>query len=99
MKIFLKIEQYSGPQPFEHWVSRIAVTTCYDWLRRSKARPLVSYSDLSDAEVFQLSPDRDAGRGRFARDAVAEQDPFRRWLRNHGFRVYRATHAETVVTK
>ena len=51
MKIFLKIEQYSGPQPFEHWVSRIAVTTCYDWLRKHKARPLVSYSDLSEAEV------------------------------------------------
>lgn len=51
MKIFLKIDQYSGPQPFEHWVSRIAVTTCYDWLRKHKARPLVTYSDLSDAEV------------------------------------------------
>ena len=51
MKVFLKIDQYSGPQPFDHWVSRIAVTTCYDWLRKHKARPLVSYSDLSDAEV------------------------------------------------
>ena len=51
MKIFLKIEQYAGPQPFEHWVSRIAVTTCYDWLRKHKARPLVAYSDLSEAEV------------------------------------------------
>ncbi len=51
MKIFLKIEQYSGPRPFDHWVSRIAVTTCYDWLRKQRARPLVSYSDLSDAEV------------------------------------------------
>lgn len=51
MKVFLKLEQYSGPQPFEHWVSRIAVTTCYDWLRKHKARPLVCYSDLSEAEV------------------------------------------------
>jgi len=51
MKIFLKIEQYTGPQPFEHWVSRIAVTTCYDWLRKQRSRPLVTYSELSEAEV------------------------------------------------
>jgi RNA polymerase sigma-70 factor (ECF subfamily) len=51
MKIFLKLDQYSGPQPFEHWVSRIAVTTCYDWLRRHRARPLVSFADLNEAEV------------------------------------------------
>ena len=51
MKIFLKIEQYTGPQPFEHWVSRIAVTTCYDWLRKQRSRPLVTSSELSEAEV------------------------------------------------
>lgn len=51
LKIFLKIDQYKGPQPFDHWVSRIAVTTCYDWLRKYKARPLVAYSDLSEGEV------------------------------------------------
>ncbi len=51
MKIFLKIEQYTGPQPFDHWVSRIAVTTCYDWLRKQRSRPLVTYSELSEAEV------------------------------------------------
>ena len=39
LKIFLKIDQYKGPQPFDHWVSRIAVTTCYDWLRKHRARP------------------------------------------------------------
>ena len=51
LKIFLKIEQYRGPQPFDHWVSRIAVTTCYDWLRKQRVRPLVAYSDLSEPEV------------------------------------------------
>lgn len=65
MKIFLKIEQYSGPQPFDHWVSRIAVTTCYDWLRKRKARPLVSYSDLSEAErkiITRTLKTEDAGQ-------------------------------------
>ena len=51
LKIFLKIDQYRGPQPFHHWASRIAITTCYDWLRKHRARPLVSFADLSDAEV------------------------------------------------
>ena len=60
LKIFLKIEQYRGPQPFEHWVSRIAVTTCYDWLRKHRIRPLVTYSDLSEAEVEILEKSRQA---------------------------------------
>ena len=51
MKTFLKLEQYRGPQPFPHWVSRLAVTTCYDWLRKRRARPLHSYSDLSESEA------------------------------------------------
>ena len=58
MKIFLKIEQYRGLQPFDHWVSRIAVTTCYDWLRKHKARPLVAYSDLSEGEVEIIEKSR-----------------------------------------
>ena len=58
MKIFLKLGQYRGLQPFEHWVSRMAVTTCYDWLRRHKARPLVAYSDLSEAEAEIIEQNR-----------------------------------------
>lgn len=55
MKIFLKIDQYRGPQPFEHWASRLAVNTCYDWLRKRRARPLVSYSDLSEKESEMIA--------------------------------------------
>lgn len=50
-KIFLKLDQYAAKQPFEHWVSRITINTCYDWLRRKKARPLVSYSDLGETQA------------------------------------------------
>ena len=49
-KIFLKLDQFAGKQPFAHWVSRLTINTCYDWLRRQKARPLVSYSDLGDTQ-------------------------------------------------
>ena len=50
LKMFLKLGDYRGDQPFEHWVSRIAVTTSYDWLRKIKARPAITHADLSDAE-------------------------------------------------
>jgi RNA polymerase sigma-70 factor (ECF subfamily) len=51
LKVFLKIEQYKATSPFEHWVSRIAVTSCYDWLRKKKSRPLFTFSDLSEEEA------------------------------------------------
>jgi len=51
VKMFLRLEQFRGLSPFEHWVSRMGVTTCYDWLRKRKARPLQSYSDLNETEA------------------------------------------------
>lgn len=54
LKVFAKLHQFRGPQPFSHWVSRISVTTCYDWLRRQKARPAVMASDLSEPERHAL---------------------------------------------
>lgn len=50
LKVLLKLHQYHGPQPFGHWVSRLAVTTSYDWLRKQKARPAITAADLSDQE-------------------------------------------------
>ncbi len=45
-KLFVHLGQFRGDQPFGHWVSRITLNTCRDWLRRAKARPAVSWSDL-----------------------------------------------------
>jgi RNA polymerase sigma-70 factor (ECF subfamily) len=50
VKIFANLGQFQGRQPFDHWVSRIALNACHDWLRRIAARPMVSYSDLGDDE-------------------------------------------------
>lgn len=50
MKIFTRLEQFRGQVPFEHWVSRVAVSTCIDRLRAQKRRPSVRWSDLSEAE-------------------------------------------------
>ena len=51
MKMFHRIDTYRGDQPFPHWVSRIAVNTCYDRLRRQKARPEIRFADLSEEEA------------------------------------------------
>ncbi len=51
MKMFSRMKQYSGKQPFEHWVSRIALNTCYDRLRRQKARRVASFTELGAEEA------------------------------------------------
>jgi RNA polymerase sigma factor (sigma-70 family) len=50
MKVFARLEQFRGQVPFEHWVSRVAVSTCIDKLRAQKRRPSVRWSDLSEEE-------------------------------------------------
>lgn len=50
MKVFSRLDQYRGDAPFEHWVSRMAVTTCLDRLRRQRVRPELRWSDLTEDE-------------------------------------------------
>lgn len=54
MKVFANLEQYRGGVPFEHWVSRVAVTTCLDRLRFQKRRPELRWADLSETEAEVL---------------------------------------------
>ena len=54
LKMFSRIEQYRGDMPFTHWVSRIAVTTCIDQLRKQKRRPELRYADLGEEEAEML---------------------------------------------
>ncbi|MEW6304911.1 MAG: RNA polymerase sigma factor [Verrucomicrobiota bacterium] len=54
LKMFANLEQYRGVMPFEHWVSRIAVTTCLDQLRAQKRRPELRWADLSETEAEVL---------------------------------------------
>jgi RNA polymerase sigma factor (sigma-70 family) len=54
MKVFANLEQYRGVVPFEHWVSRVAVTTCLDALRSQKRRPELRWADLSETEADML---------------------------------------------
>ncbi len=68
-KIFLHLGQYRGRQPFGHWVSRIALNTCHDWLRRMQARPAVSWTDLHPEQAKLLE------RTLAGNDAAPDADP------------------------
>src|SRR5262247_988968 len=48
-KVFAKLDQYSGRVPLEHWVSRVAVNTCLNYIQSERARPELRWADLSEA--------------------------------------------------
>ena len=54
MKVFARLEQFRGQVPFEHWVSRVTVSTCIDRLRAQRRRPSVRWSDLTEQEQAML---------------------------------------------
>ncbi len=54
-RIFLNIRSLKDAASLEHWVTRIAINTCHDWLRKMKARPAIHWSDLDPGEAELLS--------------------------------------------
>jgi RNA polymerase sigma-70 factor (ECF subfamily) len=54
LKVFSRVDQFRGQVPFEHWVSRVVVSTCIDRLRSQQRRPLVRWADLSEEEQAAL---------------------------------------------
>jgi RNA polymerase sigma factor (sigma-70 family) len=50
IKIFQKLDQFSGNVPVEHWVSRIAVNTCRNALAAERVRPELRRADLSEEQ-------------------------------------------------
>ena len=76
IKVFQKLDQFSGKVPLEHWVSRIAINTCLNQIQAERVRPEIRRADLSEEEVAvidklavsadELRPDRSCA----ARDLV-----------------------------
>jgi len=50
IKAYQKLATFRGDAPFEHWLMRLAVRTCYDFLRAHRRNREQRFSDLSDAE-------------------------------------------------
>ena len=50
MKAFQKLASFRGEAPFEHWLMRLAVRTCYDFLRAHQRNREFSFTDLTEPE-------------------------------------------------
>src|SRR5688500_2509263 len=49
-KAFQKLATFRGEAPFEHWLMRLAVRTCYDFLRLHQRNRETASTDLSEPE-------------------------------------------------
>lgn len=54
LKAYGKLDTWRGDAPFEHWLMRLAVRTCYDALRSHRRNREHSVTDLSGDEADWL---------------------------------------------
>ena len=54
LKAFQKLKSFRGEAPFEHWLMRLAVRTCYDALRSHQRNRELSFSEMGSAETDWL---------------------------------------------
>jgi RNA polymerase sigma-70 factor (ECF subfamily) len=50
LKAFERLESFRGEAPFEHWLMRLAVRTCYDSLRAHQRNRETTFTELSEPE-------------------------------------------------
>ena len=50
LKAFHKLSSFRGDAPFEHWLMRLTVRTCYDFLRGHQRNRESSFTDLTEPE-------------------------------------------------
>ena len=50
LKAFDKLKTFRGEAPFEHWLMRMTVRTCYDFLRSHQRNRESSFSEISEPE-------------------------------------------------
>jgi RNA polymerase sigma-70 factor (ECF subfamily) len=55
LKAFQKLNSFRGEAPFEHWLMRLAVRTCYDSLRSHQRNRELTFSELTTAESDWLN--------------------------------------------
>ena len=74
LKVFSKLDQYNNSRPLSHWVSRIAMNTCYDALRKQKRRKVVTFSDLSleDTDFLEFALEEEQSAPPASRELTSE---------------------------
>src|SRR4051794_11557359 len=50
LKSFNKLASFRGDAPFEHWLMRLTVRTCYDFLRGHQRNRETAFSELTEPE-------------------------------------------------
>jgi RNA polymerase sigma-70 factor, ECF subfamily len=50
LKAFHKLASFRGDAPFEHWLMRLAVRTCYDFLRGHQRNRESNFTDITEPE-------------------------------------------------
>ncbi len=74
-KVFQKLASWRGDAPFEHWLMRTAVHTCYDFLRDHKRNREDNVTDISREEEDWLerhaaAPDSEPDNSQAAKQLV-----------------------------
>jgi RNA polymerase sigma-70 factor (ECF subfamily) len=74
-RAFQKLSGFRAEAPFEHWLMRMAVRVCYDFLREHQRSRETSFSELSTDESdwldrFVVDPDNAAENADAARQLV-----------------------------
>jgi len=54
LKAFTKLGTFRGESPFEHWLMKLSVRTCYDFLRAHQRNREQTLSDITEEEVSWL---------------------------------------------
>lgn len=75
IKAFQKLPTFQAKAPFEHWLMRLAIRTCYDFLRAHQRNREIAASDMSDQEGdwlerFVHNPAADESAAREAREII-----------------------------
>jgi RNA polymerase sigma-70 factor (ECF subfamily) len=80
LKAFQKLKSFRGEAPFEHWLMRLTVRTCYDFLRGHQRNREKTFSELTEPESDWL--DRFMNQpGSAAEDADAARQLVERVMR------------------
>ncbi len=75
IRAFQKLDSFRGEAPFEHWLMRLAVHTCYNHLRSHQRRKETPFTEISDGESdwlehFAADPDNTRADAEAARELV-----------------------------
>ena len=76
LKAFERLKSFRGEAPFEHWLMRLAVRTCYDSLRVHQRNRETTFTELSEPEEdwldrFVSQPDAAGENAEAARQLIA----------------------------